>query len=389
MTTATTLPGWPYRPYFWEEFTQAAASRRRLADVRQAMPVWAERGLRALRDGLGRDPGSEPAMRHLHRVEITDDERAAQQLPDSYRAEHAALTLFGLHQSAGADSVHRPGTGLGTAVRGLREGPLSHNAAERRLIAAATAHDLDELAQHVRGLIPLLRHAGIGLDYTRLYRDLRDWQSPGHARALRAWGLQYTDPSGSTTAPHEPPDAESVRPYWAGFDPEQADAGADLAALRSGAGRQAGTAPAMWPFYRTPISTRLRTQGVLTRGLVAEHDALVVFGIHQQGRNTPMHAPGISPGRACRQLCAQDAGADRVAVERRFGALLTSADTGELAQHLRALVPMLRRARIELDYDVLHHALRHWDEPQRPWEQPHARHAWDRDFHTDTVHHPT
>lgn len=48
----------------------------------------------------------------------------------------------------------------------MREGVLSDNAAERRLTAAATAQDLDELVQHPRGLIPLLRQADTGLDHT-------------------------------------------------------------------------------------------------------------------------------------------------------------------------------------------------------------------------------
>ncbi|WP_369265273.1 type I-E CRISPR-associated protein Cse2/CasB [Streptomyces sp. R35] len=70
----------------------------------------------------------------------------------------------------------------------------------------------------------------------------------------------------------------------------------------------------------------------------------MVFGVHQQGRSTPAHTPGVSPGSACRLLLAKDAGADRTAIERRLGALLTSLDTGELSQHLRGLVPLPRRA---------------------------------------------
>lgn len=386
MSTTTTRAGRRYRAFFWEECT--AASRTQGQGRRQPVPVWAERGLRALRDGVGCEPGGVPAMRHLHRVELTDDHHAAQQLPDSYQAEHATLTLFGLHQSAGAEAVHRPGIGLGTAVRGLREGVLSDSAAERRLIAAATAQGLDELVYHLRGLIPLLRHSDAGLDYTRLYRDLRDWLAPERDRVLRAWGLQYTDPAGTESAQEEAQEEaieeSDAQPYWAVFDPERAKSGADLAALRSGAGRPAGTVPAMWSFYRTRISSQLRDRGVLTCDLVAEHDALTVFAVHQQGRKTPVHTPGLSPGSAYRLLLAKDADADRTAVERRLGALLTSLDTGELTQHLRGLVPLLRRAGIGLDYDALRRALRHWDDPQRPGEQSRIRSAWDRDFHTDT-----
>ncbi|MEU9273070.1 type I-E CRISPR-associated protein Cse2/CasB [Streptomyces sp. NPDC048251] len=371
-----------YRPFFWEEFTQTAARGQETGGHR-SVPPWAERGLRAARDGLGCEPGSAPAMRHLHRVELTDAQRSSQPLPDSYRAEHAALTLFGLHQSAGAQAVHRPGTGLGTAVRALREGVLSSSAAERRLMAAATAQDLEELVQHLRGLIPLLRHADVGLDYTRLYRDLREWLAADNGRVLRAWGLQYTDPTAQSSQVPSPPDNAGVKPYWVGFRADLAQAGADLAALRSGAGREAGTVPAMWPFYQTRIATLLRTKGALTRGLVAEHAALTVFGVHQQSRDASMHVPGLTPGAACRLLLIQDEKRDRTAIERRLGALLTSVDATELAQHLRGLVSLLRRARIGMDYDAVQHALRYWDDLQRPDEQSRIRTRWDRDFRVD------
>ncbi|WP_425526270.1 type I-E CRISPR-associated protein Cse2/CasB [Streptomyces mirabilis] len=162
--------------------------------------------------------------------------------------------------------------------------------------------------------------------------------------------------------------------------PQVARAGAHLAALRSGVGRQAGMVPAVWPFSRTRIGSQLRNTGALTRDLVAEHAALTVFGVHQQGRGTTVHTPGLSPGSACRLLLVRDAGVDRTAIERRLGASLTSLDTGELAQHLRGLVPPLRRAGIGLDYDGLRQALRRWDDRQRPDEQSRIRSRWDRDF---------
>ncbi|MGW3312070.1 type I-E CRISPR-associated protein Cse2/CasB [Streptomyces sp. NPDC001073] len=370
-----------YRPWFWEEFTQAVASHRQGHGRRPSVPAWAERGLRSLRDGLGREPGSVPDMRHLHRVELTDSARTAQTLTDSYRAEHAVLTLFGLHQNSGAEPAHRPGTGLGTAIHGLRGSMLSGKAAERRLIAAATAPDLDDLVQHLRGLVPLLRYAGIGLDYTRLYRDLLVWNTPHMGRVLRAWGLQYGAPAPCEQG--EEVKTREIRPYWADFDPQLREAGAQLAALRQGVGREAGTVPAMWPHYSTHMNTHLRNKGALTRSLIAEHAALTIFALHQQGRQETVHTAGITPGRACRLLLAKDSGADRTAIERRLGVLLTSQDTPELAQHLRGLVPLLRRQAIGLDYDELAQALRRWDDPQKPEQQSRLRSRWDRDFHTD------
>ncbi|WP_037915146.1 type I-E CRISPR-associated protein Cse2/CasB [Actinacidiphila yeochonensis] len=381
MNTTTTTTGRSYRPYFWDEFTSAPAPR---GDGGQSLPAWAERGLRSLRDGLGREPGSVPSMRQLHRVRPTDADRNADRLPASYRAEHAVLTLFGLHQTGAAHSAHRPGVGLGTACRGLR-GSLSEAAVRRRLAAAATAQDLDELVQHLRGIVPLLRQADTGLDYTRLYRDLCDWLTPRHTKVLRAWGLQYTDPTGAPAetradGPQGAKPRTADQPLWATFDPKSGSAGADLAALRSGLGAEAGTVPAMWRFYRTSLSTELRAKGALTRDLVAEHTALALFGVHQHGRRVPMHTHGVSPGAACHRLLARDGQADRTAIERRLGVLLTSLDGEELAHHLRGLVTLLRAKDIGLDYDALRRALRHWDDSEGAEEQSRIRSRWDRDF---------
>ncbi|MFB7510344.1 type I-E CRISPR-associated protein Cse2/CasB [Streptomyces broussonetiae] len=381
-----------YRAYFWEEFTEEWQAQ----NVSRP-PAWAERGLRALRDGLGREPGTVAGMRYLHRVELTDIARTSDRLPRSYRAEHAALTLFGLHQHGATQPVHRPATGLGTACRTLRADLVAEAAAgrqlsvadehrvaagvRRRLAAAATAVDLDELVQHLRGLVPLLRRAGIGLDYTRLHRDLCDWMTPHHGRVLRAWGLQYTDPITRSTEDRPSGQGQGAQSwYWSVFDPERPEAGAELAALRSGVGEEAGTVPAMWSFYRTWMGSELRARGALTRDLSAEHSALTLFGMHQQGKKQQMHVAGISPGAACRTLLARNNSTDRVALERRLGALLTSLDSQELAHHLRTLVPLLRQADVGLDYTLVRMALRGWDDPQRPEAQSRLRSTWDRDF---------
>ena len=93
-----------------------------------------------------------------------------------------------------------------------------------------------------------------------------------------------------------------------------------------------------------------------------------------------MHVKGRSPGSACRLLLARDPKADRIAVERFFGVLVTSVDAGELAHHLGALVRRLRQPGIGLDYTGLAQALVDWDHPWRPDEQSRIRARWDHDF---------
>ncbi|ROP44150.1 type I-E CRISPR-associated protein Cse2/CasB [Streptomyces sp. PanSC9] len=373
------------RPYFWEETAQDWQSARKRGR-RPEFSEYVARNLRALREGVNREAGTDPALQSLHRVPLHDD--GSDHLPGRYLAEHHTLTLFGLHQHAASEPVHQPEVGLGTACRLLRRSEaLTQAAVERRLFAAATAQDLHELVQHLQRLVPLLRHAGIGLDYTLLLRELTAWDGPGRNRVLRSWGLQYTDPG-----PPAPQDGEGESggqeraPYWLTFVPGHRQAGAELAALRSGTGREPGTVAAMWPFHRTRMASEWRNKGSLTRDLAAEHTALTLFARHQQTHARPMHTAGNSPGTAAglllRKAAAGSEGkAATAALERRFGVLLTSADADELAMHLRSLIPLLNQAAVGLDYDLLRTALRTWDDPRRPDAATLFRQRWDRDFH--------
>ncbi|MFB6788777.1 type I-E CRISPR-associated protein Cse2/CasB [Streptomyces olivaceus] len=372
------------RLFFWEETAgdwYSASSEGR----RPEFPEYVTRGLRALREGVGREAGTVASMLPVHRVFLRDD--GSDRLPDRYVAEHHTLTLFGLHQHAASEPVHRPGAGLGTACLLLRRSEaLTDSAVERRLTAAATSQDLQELVQHLQRLVPLLRRAGIGLDYTRLFHELTRWDSPQRDRVLRSWGLQYTDP-GTPSQEGNPDDTDAEQtPYWGTFDPENRETGAELAALRSGTGREPGTVAAMWPFHRTRMASEWRDKGSLTRDLAAEHIALTLFARHQQSHSRRMHIAGNSPGTAAGLLARRNAAdgegkAATAALERRFGTLLTSADTDELAMHLRSLVPLLNPAGIGLDYNLLRTALRTWNDPRRPDDATGYRQQWDHDFH--------
>lgn len=145
--------------------------------------------LAALRRGIGREPGAAPAMWRLY-TQLTEDGRVSRQL----RAEHAALTLFAVHQQSRSAPMHRKGAGVGTAVLALRRsGRYSEEAVDRRFAAAATATSLAEVTVHLRGLLTQLRTVNLPLDYDALYRDLREWQDPQRRGAVRRrWGSQYS-----------------------------------------------------------------------------------------------------------------------------------------------------------------------------------------------------
>lgn len=144
--------------------------------------------LAALRRGIGREPGTVPAMWPYYRA-LNEQGRITPWL----RAEHLALTLFGVHQQSKPDPVHRRGIGIGTAMAALRtSGTFSAAAVERRFAAFATATSVTEAETHLRGLITQLRSIKQCIDYTQLTGDFVRWQDPATAGEIRRrWGMQF------------------------------------------------------------------------------------------------------------------------------------------------------------------------------------------------------
>jgi CRISPR system Cascade subunit CasB len=137
--------------------------------------------------------------------------------------------------------------------------------------------------------------------------------------------------------------------------------GADLAALRSGLGREAGESPRMWPYY-----TALRPDGGVDARLRAEHATLCLFAVHQQSQSTLMHSEGIGLGTAMAKLRI-DGKFSPEAVDRRFAAAATATSFTEVVAHLRGLVTQLRSmSRPQpLDYTKLFLDLCDWQDPDK------------------------
>lgn len=190
------------RPY-WARFTDGEGGWVARAGHAAGPPPGED--LAALRRGLGRAPGSVPNMWRFY-VTTIDESRLSGwsdtfEPPPALAAEHHALTLYAIHQQSNARPMHRRGQGLGTALLHLRRtGAFSEEALDRRVIAAATATSVDELAVHLRGLVRQLRTAshGISLDYDQLWVDLTRYSSARRRGAVRRrWGAQYFDWSAS------------------------------------------------------------------------------------------------------------------------------------------------------------------------------------------------
>ncbi|MFE0422318.1 type I-E CRISPR-associated protein Cse2/CasB [Streptomyces sp. NPDC058953] len=186
----------------------------------------------------------------------------------------------------------------------------------------------------------------------------------------------------STTAQPEP----AARRYWTRRVDARGDwrtdplsgaktraPGEDLAALRAGLGRPAGTVPELWPFYTSPVDGRV------TPELEAEHAALALYGLHQQSQSRPMHKPGIPMGTALRALHRTER-FGKEAVDRRVAAAVQTTSVSALVYRLRGLVTQLRSVEQPVDYDQLLLDIQRWTTPgarqqvRRRWGL--AYHAW-------------
>lgn len=192
---------------------------------------------------------------------------------------------------------------------------------------------------------------------------------------------------GPSTATTTPP-----RRYWAQhirqdgtwrIDPRNGTLmhapGEDLAALRSGLGKGAGTVPAMWPYYTSA------TDGRLTIELEAEHAALALYGLHQQGQRDPMHRSGISLGAALRSLRLRGRFGEE-AIDRRVAAAANTTSVPALLHRLRGLVTQLRGTPQPLDYDRLLEDIQQWHCPDT---RQRVRRSWGLAYYSWSRHTPT
>jgi CRISPR system Cascade subunit CasB len=150
--------------------------------------------------------------------------------------------------------------------------------------------------------------------------------------------------------------------YWSSFDPKTGRAGADMAKLRRGLGRDAGDVPEMWSYYKVVIPDHLAAAGTRrTPELDAEHAALTLFAVHQQSQDTPMHKADEHIGAALLKLRnSKQFAANPQALDERVNAAATASSVTELVHHLKGLVTLLRGQQLPFDYTQLVHDIADW-----------------------------
>lgn len=168
---------------------------------------------------------------------------------------------------------------------------------------------------------------------------------------------------------------------------DEAKGVAALARLRRGAGRDAGQLPDLWelvdisPLHELRRDGRALSEGELSQAEDAVHVALTLWALHQQARGAGMHQlhrrerpRGL--GAAVHRLMS--AGEIDEPLRKRLVRAGTAPDLPTLAQRLRDIIVLLRRAEVRLDYALLAGQLYQW---QWPGGADTVRTEWGRSFH--------
>ena len=149
--------------------------------------------LASIRRGLGKKAGYVPSLWPFY-TKLNTYEKVDNKLI----VEHQCLTLYALHQQSISNPVHVKGHGLGMAIRALAFSESyqeNKNAITKKLYALAMASNIDELANHLRNIITLIKSVSklSSIDYTKLYWDLIKWNNGGDERSetILRWGMQY------------------------------------------------------------------------------------------------------------------------------------------------------------------------------------------------------
>lgn len=153
-----------------------------------------------------------------------------------------------------------------------------------------------------------------------------------------------------------------------------------LAKLRKGIGKMPGELPELWEMTLEGLPLECMSHnGNPTSMEWSVYIALTMFALHQQGKDriiNPMHIHGVSLGTAMRRMVKSDD--DMARVKRRLDSLITASSFTGISYYLRALVNLLRRADIPLDYAMLARDLYYL---QIPGSAERVKLRWGQDFY--------
>lgn len=173
---------------------------KRLKRLLKADDATVKARLAELRHGIGDMPGEKPALWGMIFEDLPKEMLGRYGKPSKEEwAIYAALTLYALHQQ-GRDprisNMNIKGVSLGKAacklvyVQGGTDDDRER--VSKRFNQMALASDIEALTYYLRTFIPLLRGAGIGLDYAMLAQDVYLCQiESGQSSVQLRWGQDY------------------------------------------------------------------------------------------------------------------------------------------------------------------------------------------------------
>lgn len=180
---------------------------RLAGEYRADRPAGVSRLAQLRKPGKGlTDPGNWEALEGLPQACVGRGDKPSR----AELAGYSALALFALHQQSHRDrSMHENGASIGTALRRIGGAGDLDPALDRRFKALGTAASMEAAVRHLRGLVAMLKRAGVPLDYGRLAKDLFDLQHPETARAVRLrWGRDFY----TRSRPQEPSPSQQTPP---------------------------------------------------------------------------------------------------------------------------------------------------------------------------------
>ena len=136
-----------------------------------------------------------------------------------------------------------------------------------------------------------------------------------------------------------------------------AEAVATLARLRRCALDEPGADPTVWQITLGDLPDELRWDDVSSPAERAIHATLVLYALHQQSNDAPVHRPGVGLGSAVGKLAearAHNGEPDQSCIRRLHQVVLASDPSGRL-YYLRGLITLMRSEAepIPLDYAQL------------------------------------
>lgn len=130
----------------------------------------------ALRRGLGRDPGAEPAMFPYIARFVAEDTK-----PWYEATLYLIASLFAYHpQEGGAGN-------LGAAFKRAAQGENDQTAIERRFTALLAA-DTEDLHFYLRQAVSFLKSKDVAIDWQQLFDDVLRWQ---YGQVQKQWAYKF------------------------------------------------------------------------------------------------------------------------------------------------------------------------------------------------------